>query len=199
MTLANSISMGQFRIAPAWGALDSPVCTGQCPVPRLAPSKLDALGKTQSSTTKIHRIVRCAPDCTVSQWSSSQRSNPTGLPHGQKPPEGQNLSGHKTVQCVPDFLGSVRSNGWLLQTPTDSWRGMHRTMNSAVSSAHRTVWCARRQKAQPTTRIVVGAIHSPQPPPLNASKPSTLYIQYKSKGSIPRHIQSLQILSKCHN
>jgi hypothetical protein len=32
---ANSISIGQFRIAPDRGAPDYPMCTEQCPVPRL--------------------------------------------------------------------------------------------------------------------------------------------------------------------
>jgi hypothetical protein len=31
-----------------------------------APNELAALGKTKSSTAKIHRTVRCIPDCPVS-------------------------------------------------------------------------------------------------------------------------------------
>jgi hypothetical protein len=36
--------------------------------------------------------------------------------------------------------------------------------------AHRTVWCAMRQKPSPTVTLVVGAINTPNHPPFIASK-----------------------------
>jgi hypothetical protein len=46
---------------------------------------------------------------------------------------------------------------------------------------------------------VVGDINTPQPPPFNASKLSTLHTQYKIKGFIPKTHSKLPILSKSHN
>jgi hypothetical protein len=46
---------------------------------------------------------------------------------------------HRTLRCAKWSKGS---NGRLLQTPTVDWRGRHRTVNSALSCVHRTVWCA---------------------------------------------------------
>jgi hypothetical protein len=64
---------------------------------------------------------------------------------------------HRNVRCS---TRTDRSNGQLLQTLTASWRGRHRTMNSALSCVHWTVRCAHRQKAAafcPTTIRGVGA------------------------------------------
>jgi hypothetical protein len=100
---------------------------------------------------------------------------------------------HRTDWCttsIDDF------NGQWLQTPTVDWRGTHRTMNSAKSGVHRTVRCARRQTEQPTARIVVGAINTPQPPPFKSSK---LYTQYKSKEYTSKTHSKPSILSKYHN
>jgi hypothetical protein len=64
---------------------------------------------------------------------------------------------HRTVQCHQN------PNGWV------TWL------------AHRTVRCAHRQTASPTIELVLGAINTPQPPPLQPSKHSQQCIQYKSK------------------
>jgi hypothetical protein len=44
-------------------------CTGQCPVSRLRRSRRSR-EPSQQRTAKIHRTVRCAPDCPVSQRSA---------------------------------------------------------------------------------------------------------------------------------
>jgi hypothetical protein len=51
------------------------MCTGQCPVPRLARQRTrDSREKDSSAAAKIHRTVRCAPDYPVSQRCPRQRS-----------------------------------------------------------------------------------------------------------------------------
>jgi hypothetical protein len=124
-----------------------------------------------SERQKVRGILRCqvAPDCPVC---------------------------HRTIRCTTR-IGEF--NGQLLQTPTIGWRGTHRTMNSGVSGAYRTVQCAHRQRIHPTTRMLVGAINTSQPPPFKASKLSTLYTQYKSKEDTPKTHSKPSILSKCHN
>ena len=47
--------------------------------------------------------------------------------------------------------------------------------------AHRTVRCVHRQQPTPTVELVVESYKYPQPPPLQPSKHSLLFIQYKSK------------------
>jgi hypothetical protein len=49
-----------------------------------------------------------------------------------------------------------------------------------VASAPDTVRCAHRQQPAPMVELVVGAINTPQPPPLQQSKHSSHSIQYKS-------------------
>jgi hypothetical protein len=53
-----------------------------------APNELAALGKTQSSTAKIHQIVRCAPDCPVSPRATVDFANGRLLPQSEAS-EGQ--------------------------------------------------------------------------------------------------------------
>jgi hypothetical protein len=81
---------------------------------------------------------------------------------------------HRTVRCtkrIDDF------NGQQLQTPTVGWRGTHRTVNSVVSGAHRTIRCARRQKAAafwPTAIWGVRAYKYPQPAISRGGSPSNI-------------------------
>jgi hypothetical protein len=95
---------------------------------------------------------------------------------------------HRTVRCTPDSQTTVGSNARLLQTPTVSWRGKHRTVNRALYGAHQTVQCARRQKATafyPMSRNGVGAYKY---------QPNRAFQRCGSPSNIPRHI--LDIL-KC--
>jgi hypothetical protein len=77
------------------------------------------------------------------------------------------------VRCGTGLSGAPRcqsSNGRNHQNP-NGW---------VTWLAHRTVRCAHRQQPSPTIELVVGAINTPQPPPLQPSKHSLLLIQYKS-------------------
>jgi hypothetical protein len=88
------------------GAPDSVWCA------RLALVKRPLLGLRRRRTTKIHRTVRCAPDCPVSQ----QSAQPTvgRVIRARRVAEPTVRWGHRTVRCAPD---SVRyANG--SETPT---------------------------------------------------------------------------------
>ena len=90
-------------------------------------------------TAKIHRTVRCAPDCPVSQRSAGPTvDRAIGARHVAEPTVGKV---HRTVRCAPDMSGAptVRrsaseSNGRM----SFLWKQI----------GHRTVRCARRQKAR---------------------------------------------------
>jgi hypothetical protein len=62
--------------------------------------------------------------------------------------------------------------------------------------AHRTIWCAHRQTASPTTILVGGAINTPQPPHFKASKFSSIAFNTRALDFTPRHKTKDQILSK---
>jgi hypothetical protein len=145
-----------------------------------APHELAALGFPGSHSAIIHRTVRCAPDCPVSQWSNGQLC--PIVDYGEQcivqksELQSQNTPDypvcHRTVRCrkrTKDF------NGQPLQTPMVVWRGTHRTVNSVMSGA--PLDCPVCPSIA-TTGIVVGAINTPQPPPFKPSKPSYLHIQY---------------------
>jgi hypothetical protein len=76
-----------------------------------APGRLGAnwplSGIRRRRTAKIHRTVRCAPDCPVSQRSAAQSARDTWP--SQRSEDGTGLSGvHRTVRCAN---GSQISNG----------------------------------------------------------------------------------------
>jgi hypothetical protein len=58
--------------------------------------------------------------------------------------------------------------------------------------AHRTVRCAHRQTASPTTTLVVGAINTPQPPHFKASKFSAIAFNTRALDFTPRHKQEIK-------
>jgi hypothetical protein len=76
------------------GAPDSVRCA------RLALVKSPPSGNRRRRTAKIHRTVRCAPDCPVSQRSAAQSAR-DACP-GQRSEGGTGLSGvHRTVSGAP--------------------------------------------------------------------------------------------------
>jgi hypothetical protein len=105
-------------------------------------------GIRRRRTAKIHRTVRCAPDCPVSQRSA--RAN--GRPRILRATRGQ-ANGRKGAPDCPVCTGHVRcanvsqiSNGRLRCLRKEIG---HRT----VSGVHRTVRCARRQTARSAFQI----------------------------------------------
>jgi hypothetical protein len=122
------------------GAPDSVRCA------RLPQLKRPLSGFSPATSAKIHRTVRCAPDCPVSQRSAGPTvGRVIGARHVAEPTVGRK---HRTVRCAPDMSGAptVRrsdsnSNGRMRCLRKQIG---HRT----VSGVHRTVQCARRQKAR---------------------------------------------------
>jgi hypothetical protein len=174
-----------------------------------APNELAALGKTQRSSAKNHQTVWCVTGLSGEPMSNGhlcQRSTATRLLRVQNVRKSEtvcDVRSHRTIWCTTGLCSAPQGfdefNGRMLQTPTVDWRGTHQTMNSAMSGAHRTARCTRRQTEQPMARIVVGAINTPQPPPFKSSKISTFYTQYKSKEYTPKTHSKPPILSKFHN
>jgi hypothetical protein len=80
------------------GAPDSVRCA------RLARAKWPLSGIRRRRTAKIHRTVRCAPDCPVSQRSAGPTVG-RGIcaRHVAGPTVGR---GHRTVRCAPDMSGA---------------------------------------------------------------------------------------------
>jgi hypothetical protein len=118
-----------------------------------------------------------------------QRSTATAVCSGRRLETVYDVRSHRTVRCTTRI---GKFNGQLLQTPTVGWCGVHRTVNSAVSDAHRTVRCARWQRTQPTTRMLVGAINIPQPQPFKSSNLSLSTLNTRAKNTLQIHIQTLQ-------
>ena len=124
------------------GAPDSVRCA------RLPRAKWPLSGICRRRTAKIHRTVRCAPDCPVSQRSARANGRPRdprgtrGRANGRKgAPDCPVCTGH--VRCAN---GSRICNGRLRHLRKEIG---HRT----VSGVHRTVRCARRQKARMAFQI----------------------------------------------
>jgi hypothetical protein len=106
------------------GALDSVRCA------RLAQANLLLSGRNERRTTIIHWTVRCAPDCPVSQRSAARSARDTWP--SQRSGGGTGLSGvHRTVSSAPT-------------APRRQWSASP----NKEGDLHRTVRCARRQKAR---------------------------------------------------
>ena len=124
-----------------------------------------------------HRAVRCTSGAMALQRNGRLHSALSALQYAAEvrtevrgtPDSAQYLSGAAPDCPVP--LEDKGSNGRLRQNP-NGW---------VTWLAHRTVWCAHRH--QPPQRLFwwLRAINTPQPPPLQPSKHSSLSIQYKSK------------------
>jgi hypothetical protein len=111
--------MEQNGFAPARGATDYPV-------PSLARSaNWPLLGKCSAPRLKITGL-------------SGEPTRNGRLPPQPEASEGQRqsaTSGRTGLSGAPQ--GQAES--------TVDWRGTHQTMNSGVSDAHQSVWCARRK------------------------------------------------------
>jgi hypothetical protein len=171
-------------------------------MPSLAhPTNMPLSRKLSAPRLKIIRLPGVSLDNSVSPRPTIILAN-CWLPHDCHRSEtsevrnSQRRSGHTGLSSVPpDCQVSHRGRRIqrrLLQTPKVGWQGRHWTMNSAMSGVHRTVWCAHPRKVQPTTILWLGPINTPiHHRSMHPSIPLS-HIQYKSKESIPRYIQSFQ-------
>jgi hypothetical protein len=112
-------------------------CTGQCPVRQAGSSELAALGNSPAT------YAYNSPDCPVCTGLSGEPTVSCAIcaSHVAEPTVGRGtgLSGvHRTVSGAPMAPRRQRS------TAPQKERNPHRT----VSGVHRTVRCARRQKAR---------------------------------------------------
>jgi hypothetical protein len=117
---------------PSLGAPDSVRCA------RLAWAKWLLSGLRRRCTAKIHRTVRCAPDCPVgrSQANSSLSGN-----HQRR-----TAKIHRTVRCAPDCPVSQRSAG-----PTVGRAiCVGHVAEPTARRWHRTVRCAPDMSSAPT-------------------------------------------------
>jgi hypothetical protein len=78
------------------GAPDSVRCA------RLALVKRLLSGFRRRRTAKIHRTVRCAPDCPMSQWSAGPTVG--RVIRARRVAEPTVRRGHRTVRCAPDSV-----------------------------------------------------------------------------------------------
>ena len=140
-----------WRAASDWG-------TGLSGVHRTVSGAPDQRGANQplsgfspATSAKIHRTVRRAPDCPMSQRSAGPTvRRAIGARHVAEPTVGRK---HRTVRCAPDMSGAPT----VRRSDSDSNGRMrclrkqigHRT----VSGVHRTVRCATRQKAKMAFQI----------------------------------------------
>jgi hypothetical protein len=115
-------------------------CTGQCPVPRLARRRTRrSREKDSGAAAKIHRTVRCAPDCPMCQRRPCQRSAAKSA--GDAWPAPTVSWSHRTsgAPTGPKVQQSGASNMEGDRAP-DSY--------CSCPVVHRTVQCATRQKAR---------------------------------------------------
>ena len=108
-------ALGNSPVTYGYNSPDCPVCTG---------------------LSGVHRTVRCAPDCPVSQRSAGPTVGRAICAGHVAEPTARR--GHQTVRCAN---GSKAANGRLRHRRKEI---RHRT----VSCVHRTVRYARRQKAR---------------------------------------------------
>jgi hypothetical protein len=174
---------------PWSGAPDSVRCT------REPDSKLTTFGNSGSRSAIIHRIVRCSTG--LSGAPAEQRllcangclqRAVNALQYAQKSEQSQKA--HRTLYMTCSV--HQRTVRWprcqKLQRPESNGRVMW--------LAHRTVWCAMRQKPPPTAPLVVGAINTPNHPPFIASKFSAFTPHTRAIAFNTRHNQRDQILSQ---
>jgi hypothetical protein len=138
-----------------------------------------ASGSRGSRSAKIHRTVRCAPDCPVCQRSNGslrrQRLPVVHLMRAQHAQtSGSPIPVHRTSNSAcpvctghpggptSQKLQRLESNG------SDDVAG-----GTGLSGVHRTVRCAIEQTGSQRPHLVVGAINTPTTPSFIASKFST--------------------------
>ena len=172
---------------PWSGAPDCPVCHRTVSgAPGSYNSKLATFGFQKRRSAIIHRTVRCATGLSgapAEQRLASATIDCNGrleaTVHGQfaqkskQPPEA-----HRTV-TVPARCGTGLSGATIRQSSNGRNR---QNPNSWVTwLAYRIVSGAPIDSSLPQRlNWWLGAINTPQPPPLQSSKHSLLHIQYKS-------------------
>jgi hypothetical protein len=105
-----------------------------------APANMPLSVKTQRAAAKIHRTIRCAPDCTVSQSRPNQRSATRSTGDTWTSPTVERS--HRTIRCATGLSGVTRRS-WLQRSASPEKEGNH-----ALFTVR---WCNRLSGA-PTNR-----------------------------------------------
>jgi hypothetical protein len=124
-------------------------------------------------SSSLHITLRCDSGATATSRNGRLQKRGRQSYSEQQCAQSQSrpLEAHQTLNSAcPVPLEDKASNGQKLPNP-NGW---------GTWLAHRTVRCAHRQQPTPTTMWWLRAINTPQPPPLQASKSSKVFIQYKS-------------------
>jgi hypothetical protein len=155
------------------GAPDSVRCA------RLPRAKWPLSGICRRRTAKIHRTVRCAPDCPVSQRSAGPTvGRGIRARHVAEPTVGR---GHRTVRCAPDC--PVRQRLPDLQRSAAPFKERNRAPDS--------VRCAPDCPVRPKTKgkISLPELLSTAPSCLGAIKgiPRRMEEHTKHSYNIPKH------------
>jgi hypothetical protein len=123
------------KVCSVWEHRTVRWCTGQCPVRQTSSGELAALGISPAT------YGYNSPDCPVSQRSAGPTvGHRIRARHVAEPTVGR---GHRTVRCTNGYLAG---NGRLRRRRKEIG---HRIM----SGVHRTVRCAKRQKARMAFQI----------------------------------------------
>jgi hypothetical protein len=104
-----------IECADLWCTGHYPECTGHCPVhmARTLPNR-PLSGFCWARSTIIHRTVRCAPDCPVSQPSNgSLRANERLCRATVVNSASAEVRGHWTVRCAHRQQTSPTARKWL--------------------------------------------------------------------------------------
>jgi hypothetical protein len=106
------------------GAPDSVRCA------RLTQANLLLSGNRRRRTAIIHRTVRCAPDCPVSQRSAG--STVGRVIRARRVAEPMARRGHRTVRCAPDSVQCANGS----KAPTVGF-----AKEGKKSASHSVWWC----------------------------------------------------------
>jgi hypothetical protein len=134
------------QAVPVWGTGLSGGAPDNVRCARLPRAKKPLSGIRRRHTAIIHRTVRCAPDCPVSQRSAEPtvgRAN--GRPQNLRTTRGL-ANGRKEAPDCPVCTGHVRC-------ARSATVGNGRLRRLRKEIGHRTVRCARRQKARMAFQI----------------------------------------------
>jgi hypothetical protein len=162
------------------------------------------LGFLGARSLKITRLSGVPPDCLVNPRCNGrlhQRST-TGLHPQSEASEVRSQKivcddrSHQIFRCATGLSGAAKEQTTSTlnhSKPQRSADVAHTGLWTVMCSMHhRTVWCAHRQRSQSTTRIVVGAINTPNHH--HSSHPSIPLSSFnaRAKNTFQIHIQSIQ-------
>jgi hypothetical protein len=130
----------QPRLCSVWEHRTVRWCTGHVRCARLARVNWPLSGIHRRRTAIIHRTVRCAPDCPVSQRSAGPTVGcAICARHVAEPTVGKE---HRTVRCTPDSVRCANSS----QAPTVGFA--RKGKKSAPDSVRCALDCPVRQATQ---------------------------------------------------